>query len=66
LVPAAIGGTAREYPRFRVVRDTHTGVRTTPAEGTNCVIFTSNRRVRDAWREREAERFACEIAGLPA
>ena len=66
LVPAAIATTAREYPRLRVVRDGRATVHTTPTEGTNLVIFRSNRRQGDSWRERVAERFVCEIAGLEA
>ena len=53
----------REYPRFRVVRHGRATVHTTPTEGTNLVIFRSNRRQGDSWRERVAERFVCEIAG---
>jgi hypothetical protein len=64
LVPAAIATTAREYPRFRVVCNGRATVHTTPTEGTNLVIFRSNRRPGDSWRERVAERFVCEIAGL--
>lgn len=66
LVPAAIAATARDYPRFRVVRDGRATIEITPREGTNLAIFRSNRRPRDSWPERSVERFVCEIAGLSA
>ena len=65
VVPAAIATTAREYPRFRLVRDERTTIHSTPTEGTNLVIFRSNRSRGDGWPECVAERFLCEIAGLP-
>ncbi len=64
LVPAAIETTARQYPRFRVVRDGRITNHRTPAGGTNVVIFHSNRKRGDGWRERRSGRFVCEIAGL--
>jgi len=64
VVPAALHLTAQLYPLFAVVRGTHRVVRTTPAAGSNVVLFTDNLTVRDRYPERR--RFACQLVGIPA
>jgi hypothetical protein len=62
LVPAALAGAARLYPRFRLVRGKQVTVCPTPASGMNLVIFPDNLRHPD--RYPETGRFACEVTGL--
>jgi len=62
LVPAAIEGVARLYPRFRLVRGKQAIVYPTPASGVNLVISPDNLRHLD--RYPEIDRFACEVTGL--